>query len=465
MKFLERRESKRLKEQQRKEQLKMIKMINIVRDVLAVFICLISFTLILGGEVLSGIFLSIFAFSITSHFGILVKRFGINLNNVMRVIISFCLFIMAGAFLTSNENVEQVVLAPTETPAVTPTPIISPVESCVNEFNLDENWCEVMVEKIPNFEIKEVESVGNNSRKVTMTSGESYYLVTKSEEVMAITTSEENKEVRTNLYESPNLKPETIEEELNLFEGYTLVSVDTCDLDGSRIPNVVVDIGFGDREYWAFTNEYGQLVKVVAKEIILQDDGNESVTDKGRYCGDEAKVPGTEDSDLDEGHVIADSLGGVSNAYNITPQNSTLNRHGDQAYMEKTIRDAGGATDFVAEISYPDTTTMIPSHYKYTYTVWGNVVVDEFDNVNPETTIPTNNSNNGSSSSNNYTKPETSVEQPTYNEPQGQMVWKSATGSKYHSIPNCGKMNPNKAVQITVEQALSQGLEACSKCY
>ena len=37
--------------------------------------------------------------------------------------------------------------------------------------------------------------------------------------------------------------------------------------------------------------------------------------------------------------MIADSLGGVSNAYNITPQNSTLNRHGDQAYMEKAIRE------------------------------------------------------------------------------------------------------------------------------
>ena len=66
---------------------------------------------------------------------------------------------------------------------------------------------------------------------------------------------------------------------------------------------------------------------------------------------------------------MADSLGGVSNAYNITPQNSTLNRHGDQAYMEKAIRDAGGCTDFLAIITYPNTTTQIPSHYSYTYTI------------------------------------------------------------------------------------------------
>ncbi|MFA9466226.1 MAG: zinc ribbon domain-containing protein [Velocimicrobium sp.] len=70
-------------------------------------------------------------------------------------------------------------------------------------------------------------------------------------------------------------------------------------------------------------------------------------------------------------NVIADSLGGVSNAYNITPQNSTLNRHGDQAYMEKVIRDAEGCSNFVAEITYPDTKTQIPSHYKFSYVLEG----------------------------------------------------------------------------------------------
>lgn len=45
------------------------------------------------------------------------------------------------------------------------------------------------------------------------------------------------------------------------------------------------------------------------------------------------------------------------------------------------------------------------------------------------------------------------------------LVWVSATGSKYHSIPNCGKMNPNKAHQETVEQAQAHGLTQCSKCW
>ena len=175
-------------------------------------------------------------------------------------------------------------------------------------------------------------------------------------------------------------------------KSYKIIEVYGGDLSGSRKPNVAVDIGYGDREYWALTNDYGQLVYVIADKVILQDDKNEPVTSSGRYYNDEAKVPGVERDDLDEGHIIADSLGGVSNAYNITPQNSTLNRHGDQAYMEKVIRDAGGCENFIATITYPDTTTQIPSKYKYEYTLKGNKIVDEFDNVNPDKVNSTINS-------------------------------------------------------------------------
>ncbi len=174
---------------------------------------------------------------------------------------------------------------------------------------------------------------------------------------------------------------ESIEYNGNL---YKIIKVDGGDLSGSRQSNVAVDIGFGDRVYWAFTNGYGQLVYVTADKITLQNNSTEPVNRDGRYYPDEAKVPGTEQKDLDEGHVIADSLGGVSNAYNITPQNSTLNRHGDQAYMEKVIRDAGGCENFVATITYPDTTTQIPSHYHYEYVLNGNKIIDDFDNVNSD---------------------------------------------------------------------------------
>jgi hypothetical protein len=197
-------------------------------------------------------------------------------------------------------------------------------------------------------------------------------------------TDSEKEETSTTVVDEPVVEETSTQPNNEQFSGYKLIEVDGGDLSGYREPNVVVDIGYGEREYWAFTNEYGQLVRVIADEVILQDDRNEPVTSSGRYYSDEAKVPGVERLDLDEGHIIADSLGGVSNAYNITPQESTLNRHGDQAYMEDAIRKAGGATNFEAIITYPNTETQIPSHYQYTYTLRGNKIVDSFDNVNPD---------------------------------------------------------------------------------
>lgn len=43
-----------------------------------------------------------------------------------------------------------------------------------------------------------------------------------------------------------------------------------------------------------------------------------------------------------------------------------------------------------------------------------------------------------------------------------QYVWVTATGSKYHSQPNCGRTK--HASEITLEQAKARGLEACQKC-
>ena len=101
----------------------------------------------------------------------------------------------------------------------------------------------------------------------------------------------------------------------DLLEKNKLIEVDGGNQSGHREPNVIVNVGYGDREYYSYTNEYSQLVKVTAKTIILQDESTEPVLSTGRYYSDEAKVSGVESENLDEGHVIADSLGGVSNAY------------------------------------------------------------------------------------------------------------------------------------------------------
>ncbi|OJF77074.1 MAG: hypothetical protein BKP49_04260 [Treponema sp. CETP13] len=168
-------------------------------------------------------------------------------------------------------------------------------------------------------------------------------------------------------------------------DGYTLITIDGGNRSGYREPNVVTDIGFGDRIYWAYTNEYSQLFYVHADVITLQNDKTEPVNSKGRYYDDEAYVPGVESPVLDQGHVIADSLGGVSASYNITPQDSYLNRHGAQAQMEQLIRKSGGCTDFTAIITYPNTTTQIPNHYSFSFTINGQEYFKDFDNSDENT--------------------------------------------------------------------------------
>ena len=287
-------------------------------------------------------------------------------------------------------------------------------------------------------------------------------------------------ENKDSLNESINTDDSEISQNLNnteedIFEGYKLIEVDGGDLSGHREPNVVVDIGFGDREYWAFTNEYGQLVKVVAKEIILQDESKEPVKSNGRYYYDEAKVPGVESKNLDEGHVIADSLGGVSNAYNITPQNSTLNRHGDQAYMEENIRKAGGCTNFEAIMTYPDTKTQIPSHYSYTYTLKGKVIHDEFDNINPDeynSSSSSNNSSNTNSSANsnaNNTTNNSNVNSNSQNNSSSNTnssatVYWTPNGKSYHTTKNCSTLSRSKTIlEGTIQESGKH--DPCDRCH
>ena len=165
------------------------------------------------------------------------------------------------------------------------------------------------------------------------------------------------------------------------------ISVGSCDLSGKRQPNVKVNIGYNEkdikRNYYAYTNEYGQVVKVTADKLILQIKDEEN--NDGRYCKDEAKVKGNENKDYDEGHIIADSLGGVSNAYNITPQKSSVNRKGGAQYnLEEEFRSIlsnhGDITDLSVIIEYPDTKTQTPTKYKFSWKQNGSKRNLEFEN-------------------------------------------------------------------------------------
>lgn len=44
-------------------------------------------------------------------------------------------------------------------------------------------------------------------------------------------------------------------------------------------------------------------------------------------------------------------------------------------------------------------------------------------------------------------------------------VWLSATGSKYHKIPDCGTMNPDKARKVSKSVAAKAGFDPCKKCF
>lgn len=44
-------------------------------------------------------------------------------------------------------------------------------------------------------------------------------------------------------------------------------------------------------------------------------------------------------------------------------------------------------------------------------------------------------------------------------------VWIPATGTKYHRINSCGRMNPSKARAMSRTEAEQRGYTPCSKCY
>ena len=58
-----------------------------------------------------------------------------------------------------------------------------------------------------------------------------------------------------------------------------------------------------------------------------------------------------------------------------------------------------------------------------------------------------------------------SMQQETAGTDVGTTVWIPATGEKYHRIPNCGRMNPDTARQVSKSEAESMGYTPCKKCY
>jgi len=70
-----------------------------------------------------------------------------------------------------------------------------------------------------------------------------------------------------------------------------------------------------------------------------------------------------------------------------------------------------------------------------------------------------------SKSTKETTKASVSKQDSTSTETTERIVWKSATGSKYHSKNNCGKMNPDKATSMSESDAKAAGLSPCGNCF
>ena len=71
----------------------------------------------------------------------------------------------------------------------------------------------------------------------------------------------------------------------------------------------------------------------------------------------------------------------------------------------------------------------------------------------------------GSSSQITATPQVTEVPQDTSSTSNEEMVWITATGSKYHNKNDCGNTDPSKASEISRSEAESRGYEPCKKCF
>ena len=109
---------------------------------------------------------------------------------------------------------------------------------------------------------------------------------------------------------------------------------------------------------------------------------------------------------------------------------------------------------------------------KATPTATPTPTADPTETLTPEPTIEAAAEETVETQAAEESQPAVTAEEPQVTEaPQesdpygGQLVWISETGSKYHNKNNCGRMNPDRAYQMTRENAEAQGYEPCKKCF
>lgn len=103
------------------------------------------------------------------------------------------------------------------------------------------------------------------------------------------------------------------------------------------------------------------------------------------------------------------------------------------------------------------TATVLNKKYKCNITVKAKQTDSKPSNTDSDSND--NNSNNNNSNNNN------SDTDSGNEDPVTSYVYISPTGTRYHSISNCGRMNPNTATKLTEQEAINKGYTKCSKCF
>ncbi len=155
----------------------------------------------------------------------------------------------------------------------------------------------------------------------------------------------------------------------------TYTKVSACSYTTNRSPNVKVNIGAGNRDYYAYTNEYSQLAFISADTITLQNSETETGNEAGNYCDSPADV--AKNTNYTSTYIISDDLGGVSNAYNLIPAGIAQS---NLAAIEQEIIDNNGATEFRALLEYSNTETTIPTTIQISYKIDEALVEYQFNN-------------------------------------------------------------------------------------
>lgn len=209
---------------------------------------------------------------------------------------------------------------------------------------------------------------------------------------------------------------------------------------GRNINADVLKIG----HHGSYSSTSNELLDAVNPEYAVISCGfNNQYGHPNADCLNKLRSRGIDLYRTDEQGVIVLQSDGHSIEWNCSPDDTW--RVGEQ------VAAAGSTTQDTTTYSNVDSTynnTSFDNTNSNAVNDSQNVVDSNNDNITQPTPVETVNNNTTDTDANS-----------------GMLVWLSATGSKYHSINNCGNMNPNNARQVTLEEALGLRMEQCSKCW